>query len=317
MKTTRGLSDEFMNDLIEGHLKPVLDLVKRDHTLCLQIRNERINIYYRGGNILELKKESNSYQAFFNEKYCSAGEVNIINKVTKELSKKINDEVEAIKWIQNIPFLKQIMDEYFSKYSKSEREYQQLVARENNNSIISNDTDYYITDIEYTHSESKESRFDLIGIKWESSSQKRQKADTCRIVLIEMKYGDSALVGTAGVEKHLKDIEKFCGDKRKLDILKDETILSFKQLRELGLIQFGKSGNKNQIEKLNDEKPEFILLFANHKPAKSKLKSEFEKIPNINNAEVKIATSSFMGYGLYDKNMLSVEEFMKSCLGML
>ena len=53
----RGLSETFMKDLSQGHLKPILDLAIRDHTLCLQIRNDYINIYYRGGNILKLKKK--------------------------------------------------------------------------------------------------------------------------------------------------------------------------------------------------------------------------------------------------------------------
>jgi hypothetical protein len=80
-------------------------------------------------------------------------------------------------------------------------------------------------------------------------------------------------------------------------------------LRKLGLIQFGKNGNKTQIKQLSNEKPEFILLFANHKPSKSKLESELKNLPNLSNADVKIATSNFMGYGLYNKNILSIEDF--------
>lgn len=310
----RGLSETFMKDLSQEHLKPILDLAQRDHTLCLQIRNDYINIYYRGGSILKLKRTTNSYSASFDNKYFKVEEEERRVMITKNLAKQINNKEEAQKWVENIPFLKQIMDEYFVNHAKNEREFQQLVARENNNSIISNDTDYFITDIEYTHPDSKESRFDLVGINWKSTSQERKSKDNCRIVLIEMKFGDGALVGVAGIRKHLDDIEKFCGDKKKLDILKEETISSFKQLRELGLIQFGKNGNKNQIEQLSNDNPEFILLFANHKPSKSKLESEFKNLPKLINADVKIATSNFMGYGLYNKNMLSVEEFKRCYL---
>lgn len=309
----RGLSETFMNDL-EGHLKPILDLVKRDHTLCIQIRKDYLNIYYRGGSIMKLERKGQSYSASFNSNYFKAEEKVRKGKITKDLPKQIKSKEEANKWVENIPLLKQIMDEHFATHSKTEREFQQLVARENNNSIISNDTDYFITDIEYTHPDSKESRFDLVGINWKSTSQERKSKDNCRIVLIEMKFGDGALVGVAGIRKHLDDIEKFCGDKKKLDILKEETISSFKQLRELGLIQFGKNGNKNQIEQLSNDNPEFILLFANHKPSKSKLESEFKNLPKLINADVKIATSNFMGYGLYNKNMLSVEEFKRCYL---
>ena len=309
----RGLSETFMIDL-KGYLKPILDLVIRDHTLCLQIRKDYLNIYYRGGSIMKLERKGQSYSASFNSNYFKSEDKERKGKITKDLPNQIKSIEGANKWVENIPLLKQIMDEHFSTHSKTEREFQQLVARENNNSIISNDTDYFITDIEYTHPDSRESRFDLVGINWKSTAQERKSEDNCRIVLIEMKFGDGALGGNAGIRKHLIDIDKFCGDKKKLDILKGETISSFLQLRELGLIQFGKNGNKTQIKQLSTDNPEFILLFANHKPSKSKLESELKELPNLSNADVKIATSNFMGYGLYNKNMLSIEDFKKCYL---
>lgn len=307
----RGLSDDFIEDLKSGKLKPILDLIKKDDTLCLQIRKEYINIYYRGGNILKLERKSNSYISSFNINYLKPNEDERKIRIIRQLPSHFNNIEAAEKWVENIPLLKQIMDEYFSAHSKSEREFQQLVARENNYSIVSNDTDYFITDIEYTHHDSRESRFDLVGINWKSTSQDRKSKSDCRIVLIEMKYGDGAIGGVAGIRKHLNDIDLFCGDKVKLDILKEETISSFKQLRELGLIQFGNEGNKTQIDQLNNDKPEFILLFANHKPVKTKLESELFNLQILNNADLKIATSNFMGYGLYNKSMLSVSEFKK------
>jgi len=301
MKTSRGLSAEFMNELLNGFLTPILKLVQNDDTLSLQIRNDYLNIYYRGGNILKLTRKNNSYLTHFENKYST-------DKIKMNLPNLISIKEDSNRWAENIPLLKQIMDIYFTKHSKSEREFQQLVARENNNSIISNDTDYFITDLEYS---STNSRFDLIGIKWKSSSSKRKNVHHCQLILIEMKYGDAALGGTAGIKKHLDDIEKFCGDTTKLENLKEETISAFKQLRELDLIQFGDKGNNHQIEQLRNEKPEFIFLFANHKPAKGKLSSEFQNILDINNADVRIATANFMGYGLYHQNMLTIEEFKK------
>lgn len=42
------------------------------------------------------------------------------------------------------------MDWWFHKHPKYEREFQQVIARENNNhGKISNGTDYYIADIEF------------------------------------------------------------------------------------------------------------------------------------------------------------------------
>jgi len=52
----RRLSDQFMAGLKEGWLHPLLDRVKADRTLCLEIREDYVNIYYRGGNLLKVSR---------------------------------------------------------------------------------------------------------------------------------------------------------------------------------------------------------------------------------------------------------------------
>ncbi len=58
MNKKRGLYKEFMADLESGFLKELLELVKNDYTLDLQIRENYINIYYRSGNILRVKADN-------------------------------------------------------------------------------------------------------------------------------------------------------------------------------------------------------------------------------------------------------------------
>ncbi|OHB78940.1 MAG: hypothetical protein A2Z25_21430 [Planctomycetes bacterium RBG_16_55_9] len=62
-------------------------------------------------------------------------------------------------WIESFPCLKEIMDFYFSEHPKPEREFQQLIARENNDSTISNESEYFISDVEVADSDYV-SRFD-------------------------------------------------------------------------------------------------------------------------------------------------------------
>jgi hypothetical protein len=50
----RGLSNKFINDLKIGILNPFLIAVMDDDKLNLEIRNNYINIYYRGGNLLRI-----------------------------------------------------------------------------------------------------------------------------------------------------------------------------------------------------------------------------------------------------------------------
>jgi hypothetical protein len=76
-----------------------------------------------------------------------------------------------------------------------------LIARENNNSAISNESEYFVLDIEVNE---PNARFDIMAIRWLAAQ--RKNGSNCKAALIEMKYGDSALTGSAGLLKHLKDM---------------------------------------------------------------------------------------------------------------
>jgi hypothetical protein len=167
----RELSPAFMDDLkgANGVLYPILERVKLDHTLMLAIRENYINIYYRGGNILKVnfKKQdesSNHYQSSFDVEYNKSG------KTIPVLPTTIKCQADAKTWVDEFSQLKEIMDIYFAKTGKSEREFQQLVARENNNSTISNESEYFVLDIEFT--DPGNARFDMLAIRWDASKRK-------------------------------------------------------------------------------------------------------------------------------------------------
>lgn len=302
----RGLDIDFIKDLKEGILKDFLQAVKDDDTLCLEIRDNKLNIYYRGGNMFEIFKDRSKYKVYFNLEYCNKKDSSKYKDILKNLR---DDDYKG--WIDNIPFIKYEMDTWFCKHPKLEREYQQLILRENNYSKIANDTDYYICDIEYADSENK-SRFDIVGIKWLSKSQARKKSSV-GLAFIEMKYGDAAVKGDSGIKKHINDIYGFVNEPQKMDTIYKEIEDIFNQKVELGLI----SGIDKNISINNEIKPEFIFFFANHKPAKSILESELKSIIQSHEykelseiASVKIAKASYMGYGLYDECIVSLEEFL-------
>ena len=124
----RSLSQTFIDTLKSGSLKPLLNLIMIDSTLCLEIRENYINIYYRGGNILRIEEKSNSFNASFDKKYLDPKST-IINKVLPALLASPGD---VKSWIDAIPNLKHEMDLWFGKHPKNEREFQQLMLRENN-----------------------------------------------------------------------------------------------------------------------------------------------------------------------------------------
>lgn len=110
----------------------------------LAIRENAINIYYRGGNLVRLVGQtSGRYKADFDAKY------NLAGQALPVLPTNIQSQDESAQWMTAFPILKQVMDEYFSVHSKPEREFQQLLARENNHSTISNESEYFIADIEF------------------------------------------------------------------------------------------------------------------------------------------------------------------------
>lgn len=304
----RELSGLFFEDLKndDGRLYPLLERVKQDHTLMLAIRDGYINIYYRGGNILKLSEQGqNGYIPFFDMKYNKHGKSIPLG----ELPASISNRDHILKWIDAFPYLKSLMDSFFAENNKPEREFQQMVARENNYSTISNESEYFVSDIEFA---ADSARFDMLAIRWLAS--KRKNGSQCKPALIEMKYGDDALDGSAGLIKHLEDIEKLVADENRYGQLLKTMEAQINQLDQLGLLKFNHSKGGTEIKLDSQDKPEVILLLANHNPRSIKLKNILENQKFIDVAQsqkfdLKFFAASFAGYGMHGDCMLSLDEF--------
>lgn len=304
----RGLSNAFMTDLKEGILKPILERVQQDDTLMLAIRKNYINIYYRGGSILKLEETKTAYEASFDTKY------NTTACACPALPSSINSIADAKLWCDAFQNLKGIMDCWFSKHRKAEREFQQLVVRENNCSTISGESEYFITDIEFANS-TLNARFDMLALRWLASDRK----NTTSFVpaLIEMKYGDDALEGKSGIVDHLKSMDKLINSNDYSELLK-MIQNQFNQMDELGLLHFNRTAKWSAITVDATEKPEVIFIFANHNPRSPKLgdilnSSAMEEYANPGNFDLKFYVSKFAGYGLHADCMLDLDEFRKIC----
>lgn len=76
-----------------------------------------------------------------------------------------------------MPYYKQAMDRWFAQHPKYEREFQQLVERDNNrHGEISHATDYYIVDTELVY---EDARFDMVAVHcrqsvWYAKTSTRQ-----------------------------------------------------------------------------------------------------------------------------------------------
>jgi hypothetical protein len=274
----------------------------------LAIRDDYINIYYRGGNILRIsEKTTGSYQAEFDKKY------NKTQLPIPTLPVLLTSQSDAHQWVSAFGTLKNIMDQFFSLHPKNEREFQQLVVRENNNSSISNKSEYFITDIELADSHLS-ARFDLMGVRWLASQ--RKTGDRCKVFLMEMKYGDGALGGTAGLLKHLIDLEALITDRKAYEDLCMTIESQFQQLDKLKLLNFNHTTPAPVIKVDPNQKPEVIFLLANHNPRSKKLKNLLDD-PAMNafahslDFDLRFSVSCFAGYALYADYMLTLDEFRK------
>jgi hypothetical protein len=312
----RGLKREFVNDLKnpDGLLRPILDRVKQDHTLLLAIREDSINVYYRGGNLVRIEEQQKgiSYCAFFDPEY------NKRRLTIPECPRTIRSKEDSRLWVRAFPQLKETMDLFFVDRRKPEREFQQLVARENNFSTVSNETEYFIVDIEHEEDRNAGARFDMLAIRWLASD--RRDGSRCQASLIEMKYGDGALGGKSGLVKHLDDIHNLVSDPAKYADLISMMTAQFNQLDELGLLTFNRARGGVEIKLDPKNRPEVIILLANHNPRSTKLARILNDPAVLQYQEssvldLRFFVSSFAGYGMHRDSILGLDEFRQLLSG--
>ena len=297
----RALGEEMFNDFQKGGpLHEQLTYVQNDDTLDLEFRGEyTVNIYYRGGSLFRIDRSATGYTLTFDTKYDEGMAANPSICVAVGL----------------IPLYKHAMDVWFAKNRKYEREFQQVVVRENNrHGAISHATDYYIVDIEYAYNDNvsdkkTQARFDMIAVKWLSKSNERQNPSAPTLAIIEMKYGDGALGGSAGLKKHLEDFGTLVKNGELDDFCADYSNV-FNQKCALGLIP-GKEGARIKITQRDIE---LIFLIANHDPNKTGLAKIVAEIADVTMEypyPIRFAYASMMGYCLYADQMKSLEEMQE------
>ncbi len=301
----RALDEKMFKDFQEGGvLHDLLDYVQCDDTLDLEFRGEgRANIYYRGGSLFCIERSGDGYTLTFDTKYCTACDEGM------EKTPSLRAAVGLI------PLYKHAMDVWFVKNRKYEREFQQLVVRENNrHGAISHASDYYIVDIEYAYNvnvsdKKTQARFDMIAVKWLSKSNERQNPSAPTLAIIEMKYGDGALGGSAGLKKHLEDFGTLVKNGELDDFCADYSNV-FNQKCALGLIP----GKESARIKITQRDIELIFLIANHDPDKTGLATIVAEIADLTMEypyPIRFAYASMMGYCLYADQLKSLEEMQE------
>ncbi|MEA1919889.1 MAG: hypothetical protein U9N52_08625 [Campylobacterota bacterium] len=283
----RSLNDNFMNDLKHGILINLLERVIKDSTIDLQMRGDSIDIYYRGGVILHLVQNTDTYNATINPKYF--GEEPVV-----QFENKIKTKEDIQDWIKKVPVIKQARDFHYGKNNAAERDFMQLTVRSNSYEKEIKEGNIIITDVEYNYI----GKIDLLGLILNKNNQKSLETE---FAFIEGKYATSSVSGDSDLIKHLSDIQKFVSNHaNEFDSLKKNTKKIFKQKMDLGLYNFEYKHNNKELNIKND-KPKFIILLADYKMNGKNLFNVIDSIKEIDydSLDIKFAISSLMGYRLY------------------
>lgn len=225
-----------------GFLFPLLNLVKSDKDLVLQIRNNYINIYYKGGNML---KVTHGPGFDFDHNYFKGEGIMDEQSQKEERKKMLNIIKEDQDFGKFVHKAKKLMDDYWDWLagqgkSLDEKNEQHCLSVCNNEN-----SEYTVIDLEFQISiicdyryqpptcpsgrkrnEDKTSpRFDIVAVR---------NADK-RLCVIELKKGTGALASKkSGVGDHadsfegsinrnkqsfIREIKKIVEDKKKLELL--------------------------------------------------------------------------------------------------
>lgn len=211
-----------MHDLTTGFLNPLLNKVRLDVDLDMQIRENYINIYYKGNSLLKLEERHGLYKLYIDRKFIDELVIpNIVDKNTLEL------------FLDSIPKLKENI--LLHGRTSIETEYEQLMIRANNYQPHNNN-EYFILDRQVAAG--KAGRFDLTGFFWNRA--KRRKSQVVPLCLMEVKYALNRDIQNVA-EQIKRYFEAICQNPQSF-AEEAETILS--QKLELGLFK----ASKEQLE---------------------------------------------------------------------
>ncbi len=301
-----------LTDENDGRLWPLLKRVRNDHTVALVIRNERIDIYYRGGLLFSISQIPGpggvSYSASHDPKYHE----------TPPLPSpfSIRDREGTTHLLSTLNSIKSDMDTHFANRFRMEREFQQLTLRENNRSAISKETHYFVVSIECADI-LPNAQFDMFCCRWVAGNAAGN--GTLIPGLVEMKYGNAAIGGDAGIVKHYLDARSLLLNLDLWQAMVRDMQKNLRQLDKLDLLRYNHPAAGNPLVIDEHQKPQLIFLLASYNTNAIVLLNELDKLLALRQTDEHRADESrfslrfflapFAGYGMFNSCMMTIEDF--------
>jgi hypothetical protein len=272
-----------MSNLKDGFLSGITQAVVADKDLDLHIRDNYLNVYYKGNSLLKLS-ESNEYRYIADIHPKFLGGMSIPD---------LTDQGSTDEFIKKIPAIKDNII-HFGK-SSLEIEYEQLIIRANNNEMRNN-TEYFIVDRQYTLGRD---RIDLMGMFWPRA--KRRQGQIVSPCVIEVKFA----LNTDISEVHNQLNRYYQLVKENASEIAEDLELSFRQRLELGLYE----QHKNRVAAMKTlgfsrdiNQFQFILILVDYNPFSSIFDiSRLATLPFTN--QIKVFSG---GFAMWEKELISV-----------
>ena len=284
----RGLSPDFMEELKSGFLSGIIQKVRKDKDLDLQIREDYFDIYYKGNTLLRLKKvPQKKYRVRIDGKF----------KSSLNIPDRLLDIETTEQFLSNIPALKENINK--KARSNLELEFEQELIRANNYEKEIN-SEYFIVDRQYVDAQK---RFDLTGFLWERDKRHNKKL-IVPLCVMEIKYSLKGGINKVHeqISEYYKSIKKDTAEKA------EEAKKVFGQKLELNLI------NHKRVEALktlsfseNIEDYQFIIVLVDYNPNSRLLKDAINKLKTLPFAkQIKIFRC---GFAIWQQGLDSLEEY--------
>lgn len=280
----RTLSEQYLREMKSGFLKGLTDKVRQDKDLDLEIREDYLNIYFKGNSLLKLNQiNPRRYRVEIHPKF--TGGIRFADLVDEETTNEFLSQIPVIK-------------ENIIRYGKSslEIEYEQMIIRANNYEPRNN-SEYFIVDRQYVAGQA--GRFDLTGLRWPRRG--RRKGQVVSPCLMEIKFA---------LNQDIQDLDEqlnryYLAIKDHATELAEEIETVYHQKLELGLFN-------QPIDRLvamktlkfarHIDRFQFILILVDYNP-NSKLFDE-DKLSNLPFAkQVRIFYS---GFAMWETRMMQV-----------
>ena len=253
----REITDSFIEDLKNGILSPLLQQVKKDEDLGLEIRNNnKIRIYYQGDVMFEIiQRKSGGYKVDWCEE-CLA--VDPFGETNCNLYENIvQTKSEIVPWIQDIPQLKRALDEYSVIYGKGgQKKYERQKAINDYNSFESKELkQFVICDQVYENRKQRSPVFHIVALYFPPSKNKNLANSGWRLAFIEIVPPYAVSHDLPITINRFEKLTQFISNTEKLDVVKNEIVQIFKQKQKIGLID-----PQYEVSESSMQKPMLLYL---------------------------------------------------------